>query len=1170
LKKSLLLFLFQLIFTLPAFAADFIVTSNADAGPGTLRQALLDAAGNGVAEKDYIKFNITDQSEAGRTITITTNLPNVSSNIVIDGTTQPGAPFGRSNAKIIFQPDSHTKLLYGLILMDAKGIELYGLYIRDFGAQISEYRYTGAIFIENCEDIQVGASGKGNVFSHNYASLLNDGISLKNGSNISISANNLKVYANFFGFEPDGTSYRVYDNFQNFDNIFLNYWQGDIQIGGDDISDRNFFGYGAFIINTARQPSNTAVISIKNNYFRYDIDGRPKPRTGGLNQGSANAIEIAQDYGQDDSYFYPYTVNIINNKIVFPGDIHVGLVTGDINFKGNAILNEGENTGYSVYVSLKSKARIQVGGEAIGESNSIYYQLLSLYSKQSVVIQHNSIYCINDTFGPWHFASSVLYTPPLPEVSITKITATTISGKATPLSKIELFDDGVCMKCEPYTYIATTIADANGNWNCNCSVTNGAIASSTINGYTSYFTHRALLNPTQARYKITHYSCSDKGSVKGIIGVNMGGYVWKDQLGNVISTNADISDLLPGKYNLSLPNGTCSDNFVFNIYDATPKISETYKKIIQPSCLSKGAITGLSLANDPSILSDAFYQGQNNIYTYKWLDAAGAVKSTSLDLNNVDAGIYKLEVTYNNTCTTTYGPITLTNTTGPNIIQTNATITPTNCGQSTGSITGITATGTGTIKYSWKNAQNQQVANTLNLTNQPAGVYTLQVTDDTNCGPVYTSAIAIPEVNGVTMDETQTIVTAADCQYKTGSITNINVTGATTYQWLNSNGAIVGNTPNLNGVPPGSYHLIASNSMCSKTSQVYVLIQQTNITNYGGISKILKDATCGFNNGSITVLFTSNPPELPKTYRWVKQSTGLTIATTSTPVLSGLDAGTYDIYATNNTGCERLLITYSIGRTPGLNVQSNTAIITDDNCGTGKGSITGIVATGSGTLNFAWTDANNQPVGNAADLFNLKAGVYHLKITDGLGCEQGLVYTINNIATIIPPPNVADLQICSAGDALLSVINPVSAYTYRLYNSGGSSSPLDVQPGGKFKINVKTDRSYYISQLIGECESSRSEVKISVGITSVNIANTFSPNGDGINDTWKISGIESYPNANVQIFTRSGEKIFESVGYPIPFNGTYQGKQLAVSTYYYIINLNSGCNLLSGSLTIVR
>ena len=68
--------------------------------------------------------------------------------------------------------------------------------------------------------------------------------------------------------------------------------------------------------------------------------------------------------------------------------------------------------------------------------------------------------------------------------------------------------------------------------------------------------------------------------------------------------------------------------------------------------------------------------------------------------------------------------------------------------------------------------------------------------------------------------------------------------------------------------------------------------------------------------------------------------------------------------------------------------------------------------------------------------------------------------------------------------------------------------------------------------------------------------NTFSPNGDGINDTWKISGIENYPNANVQIFTRSGEKVFESVGYPVPFNGIYQGKQLAVSTYYYIINLN--------------
>jgi len=64
--------------------------------------------------------------------------------------------------------------------------------------------------------------------------------------------------------------------------------------------------------------------------------------------------------------------------------------------------------------------------------------------------------------------------------------------------------------------------------------------------------------------------------------------------------------------------------------------------------------------------------------------------------------------------------------------------------------------------------------------------------------------------------------------------------------------------------------------------------------------------------------------------------------------------------------------------------------------------------------------------------------------------------------------------------------------------------------------------------------------------------------------------MENYPDALVQLFNRYGQKLFESKGYPQPFNGTANGKPLPYGTYYYIINLNKNCSLLSGSLTIIR
>lgn len=82
--------------------------------------------------------------------------------------------------------------------------------------------------------------------------------------------------------------------------------------------------------------------------------------------------------------------------------------------------------------------------------------------------------------------------------------------------------------------------------------------------------------------------------------------------------------------------------------------------------------------------------------------------------------------------------------------------------------------------------------------------------------------------------------------------------------------------------------------------------------------------------------------------------------------------------------------------------------------------------------------------------------------------------------------------------------------------------------------------------------------------------NAFSPNGDGVNDVWKLNHLESYPNAAVDIFNRYGEKVFFSRGYSIPFDGNYRGKQLPVGTYYYMINPKNGKKTIAGSLTLIR
>lgn len=84
------------------------------------------------------------------------------------------------------------------------------------------------------------------------------------------------------------------------------------------------------------------------------------------------------------------------------------------------------------------------------------------------------------------------------------------------------------------------------------------------------------------------------------------------------------------------------------------------------------------------------------------------------------------------------------------------------------------------------------------------------------------------------------------------------------------------------------------------------------------------------------------------------------------------------------------------------------------------------------------------------------------------------------------------------------------------------------------------------------------------------IPNTFSPNNDGINDKWDIQYLDTYPNCRVQVFTRTGQLVFESRGYREPWDGTMKGKSLPVDTYYYVIEPESGREPVTGYVTIIK
>jgi gliding motility-associated-like protein len=82
-------------------------------------------------------------------------------------------------------------------------------------------------------------------------------------------------------------------------------------------------------------------------------------------------------------------------------------------------------------------------------------------------------------------------------------------------------------------------------------------------------------------------------------------------------------------------------------------------------------------------------------------------------------------------------------------------------------------------------------------------------------------------------------------------------------------------------------------------------------------------------------------------------------------------------------------------------------------------------------------------------------------------------------------------------------------------------------------------------------------------------SNSFTPNGDGINDQWILRGLETDKTAMVQVFNRYGRMVFGSSGYTTPWDGHHQGSKLPQGTYYYRISVRSGKQVVSGVVSII-
>jgi gliding motility-associated-like protein len=220
-------------------------------------------------------------------------------------------------------------------------------------------------------------------------------------------------------------------------------------------------------------------------------------------------------------------------------------------------------------------------------------------------------------------------------------------------------------------------------------------------------------------------------------------------------------------------------------------------------------------------------------------------------------------------------------------------------------------------------------------------------------------------------------------------------------------------------------------------------------------------------------------------------------------------------------------------------------------------------------FNFVGTGTYSGPGISPQGLFNPSVsgpGVhtlrYHFEAENGCSTDK------EQQQEVYPTPGIsagADKRVLEDGSAILDG-QAQGNITQYLWTPG---TWLDNTTIATPKVTPLEDITYTLTVTSAQGCTASDRVFVKVLRKPV-IPNAFTPNGDGINDTWVIKYLDAYPDCTVDIYNRNGQRVFYSVGYGRPWDGRINGNPLPIGTYYYIINPHNGRKTEAGSVTIIR
>jgi uncharacterized protein (DUF2141 family) len=424
-----------------------------------------------------------------------------------------------------------------------------------------------------------------------------------------------------------------------------------------------------------------------------------------------------------------------------------------------------------------------------------------------------------------------------------------------------------------------------------------------------------------------------------------------------------------------------------------------------------------------------------------------------------------------------------------------------------------------------------------------AGTYTFQLID--TCTPSPTISIVSFNISSGTCVSISNHVDTS-CGLNSGSLTaqlSQRYGLATFYVYEQTNGFYISANSSFDqyttSVPSGIWYVVADDGGgCTGRSETCIILSSTTF-DFGFY--VVNDSACFANSGKLFVTgLTGNPPY---TYLW---SNGQT-----TPSISGLTYGTYDVTVTDSNNCQvNKTVLVQIVEALGQVAVTQTA----PSCYGTDGVITLYLSGGTAPFRYQLSNGFEDISFSSSYTFtNLAAGPYTITVTDAGLCTTTVPVSLAisggfSLLSLTVTDSVCDN---SQGAITVNLFGGTPDYTFVLSNSNGFSQTLvSITPtttfsglqSGTYDLNISDNGpcTFYQSVTVNTVDN------FSIQLTVTN-ADCVSPNGSVFIDVFGTSSTYTYSLNGVAPVTTSNT------------NYTFNG--LAIGTYYVTVTDETGCQI---------